>query len=134
MKKDIINRNDNGQLHGIQIAYFSNDGHIRYKWNYINGHKHGIQISYYSNGQIGSKQNYINGHKHGEQIGYYPNGQLSYKDNYINGEYHGEQIGYYDNNPGQKIYNNYFINGKNVSPEEYLAYERKLKIRMISNL
>jgi antitoxin component YwqK of YwqJK toxin-antitoxin module len=108
MKKDnIVNKNDKGQLHGIQIAYFSN-GHIRYKKNYINGLQHGIQISYYSNGQIGSKQNYING------------------------EYHGEQIGYYDN--GQICYNDYFINDKNVSLEEYLAYERKLKIRIISNL
>jgi antitoxin component YwqK of YwqJK toxin-antitoxin module len=107
MKKDIENKNDKGQLHGIQIRYHDT-GEIKYKHNYINGHLHGEQVRYYDNGQILYKHNYINGKYHGEQIEYWYNGQIDYKNNYIN--------------------------GKLVSPEEYLAYERKLKMDMISNL
>jgi antitoxin component YwqK of YwqJK toxin-antitoxin module len=83
MKKDIINRNDKGQLHSIQI-------------------------------------------------GYYPNGQLYYKHNYINGYRHGIQIGYWDN--GQLWYKVYYINGDEVSHSEWIDYNRKLKIKMISDL
>jgi antitoxin component YwqK of YwqJK toxin-antitoxin module len=60
MKKDIVNTNDKGQLHGIQIGYHSN-GKIAYKENYINGNKHGDHIGYYSNGKIIHKKIYING-------------------------------------------------------------------------
>jgi antitoxin component YwqK of YwqJK toxin-antitoxin module len=81
--KDIVNKNDKGQLHGIQIGYWSN-------------------------GQIWYKTNYINGNKHGERIGYYNDGKIMYKHNYIN--------------------------GREVSQEEWIAYERKLKMKMISNL
>jgi antitoxin component YwqK of YwqJK toxin-antitoxin module len=108
MKKDIINKNDNGEYHGIQIGY-------------------------YPNGQIYHKHNYINGKKHGIQIGYYTNGQISCKHNYINGQLHGEVIGCYDN--GKEImYKYYYINGHQVSKEEWIAYNRKLKMDMMSNL
>jgi antitoxin component YwqK of YwqJK toxin-antitoxin module len=74
------------------------------------GEYHGVQIRYYDDnpGQIGYKHNYINGHQHGEQIGYYSNGQLWYKV--------------------------YYINGDEVSHSEWIDYNRKLKIKMISNL
>jgi antitoxin component YwqK of YwqJK toxin-antitoxin module len=49
MTKDIINKNDNGNKHGIQIGYHSN-GEPDYKRYYINGKKHGEQIEYHSNG------------------------------------------------------------------------------------
>jgi antitoxin component YwqK of YwqJK toxin-antitoxin module len=101
MKKDIVNKNDKNQLHGIQIGYWSN-------------------------GQIRHKYNYINGKLHGELIGYYKNGQIRYKENCINGEYHGEKIGYYEN--GQIWHKQNYINGKMVSPEEWIAYNRKLKM------
>jgi antitoxin component YwqK of YwqJK toxin-antitoxin module len=60
MKKDIINKNDNGHKHGIQIGYHYN-GNIWYKDNYINGKEHGEHIRYYNDGQIHYKENYING-------------------------------------------------------------------------
>jgi antitoxin component YwqK of YwqJK toxin-antitoxin module len=108
MKKDIINKNEQGQLHGIQIGY-------------------------HPNGQIWFKENYINGNKHGEHIGYYNDGQISYKENYnINGNYHGEQIGYRDD--GEIWYKHNYINGNMVSKEEWILYNRKLKMDMISNL
>jgi antitoxin component YwqK of YwqJK toxin-antitoxin module len=107
MKKNIVNKNENYQLHGIQIGYHDND-QIEYKDNYINGHLHGEQIGYYDTGQIRYKENYINGHHHGDQISYYINGEIKYKWYYINGEY--------------------------VSQEEWIAYERKLKLDMMSNL
>jgi antitoxin component YwqK of YwqJK toxin-antitoxin module len=83
MKKNIVNKNNKGQLHGIQIGY-------------------------YDTGKIGYKDNYINGKKHGEQVCYHDNGQVMCKENYINGE--------------------------KVSKEEWIAYERKLKMKKISNL
>jgi antitoxin component YwqK of YwqJK toxin-antitoxin module len=107
MKKDIVNRNDKNQLHGIQIGYYDN-GQIRCKSNYINGEYHGELIVYYSNGQVLGKENYINGKPHGEHIEYYSNGQFMRKWNYIN--------------------------GREVSQEEWIAYERKLKLDMMSNL
>jgi antitoxin component YwqK of YwqJK toxin-antitoxin module len=81
--KNIVNRNDKGQLHGIQIIYHNN-GQIRHRWNYHNGKEHG------------------------EHIGYYETGQICYKENYVN--------------------------GKIVSKGEWIAYNRKLKMKMISNL
>jgi antitoxin component YwqK of YwqJK toxin-antitoxin module len=71
MKKDIVNKNENNQLHGIQIEYYYN-GKIMRKWNYINGNPHGEHIVYYRNGQIMYKHNYINGEKvsKGEWIDY----------------------------------------------------------------
>jgi antitoxin component YwqK of YwqJK toxin-antitoxin module len=133
MMKDIVNRNDKGQLHGIQIGYYyDNPGQIMYKHNYINGHKHGEQLRYYETGQIMYKYNYINGYQHGEKIGYYSNGEIMYKQNYINDQYHGEQIGYYKN--GQIDYIDYCINGDQVSKEEYLAYERRSKLTIIKDL
>jgi antitoxin component YwqK of YwqJK toxin-antitoxin module len=107
MKKDIINKNEQGQLHGEQIGYYDT-GQIMYKHNYNNGNKHGEHIGYHSNGKINYKEYYINGKLHGEDIGYYSNGQISYKEIYINGE--------------------------KVSKEEFIAYDRKLKMRMMSNL
>jgi antitoxin component YwqK of YwqJK toxin-antitoxin module len=83
MKKDIVNENDKGQLHGEQIGYYDN-GHIMYKHNYNNGNKHG------------------------ELIGYWGNGKIFYKE--------------------------YYIKGKLVSTEEWIAYNRKLKMKMITNL
>jgi antitoxin component YwqK of YwqJK toxin-antitoxin module len=109
MKRDIVNRNDKGQLHGEQIVYHDNyPCQIWYKQNYINGNKHGEQIGYYNDGQIMYTNNYINGNKYGEHIGYDDNGEIMYKLNYINGVY--------------------------VSQEEWIAYDRKLKMKMISNL
>jgi antitoxin component YwqK of YwqJK toxin-antitoxin module len=109
VKKDIINKNDKGQLHGVQIRYYNdNPGQISYKDNYINGEYHGEQIGYHSNGKIAYKDNYINGKQHGIQVGYYSNGQISYKKNYIN--------------------------GKRVSNEEWIAYDRNNKMKMMSNL
>jgi antitoxin component YwqK of YwqJK toxin-antitoxin module len=105
--KDIINRNDKGQLHGILIEYWEN-GQIRYKHNYNNGKYHGIQIKYYSNGQIRYKKNYINGKYHGEQIGNHGTGKIWYKD--------------------------YYINDKLVSQEEWIAYERMSKLTIIKDL
>jgi antitoxin component YwqK of YwqJK toxin-antitoxin module len=61
MMEDIVNRNDKGQLHGIQIGY-------------------------YENSQISCEKNYINGNRYGEQIGYYENGQKIYNNYFINGE------------------------------------------------
>jgi antitoxin component YwqK of YwqJK toxin-antitoxin module len=81
--ENIINKNDNGQLHGIQIGY-------------------------HDNGKIWYKENYINGNQHGEQIVNYPNGQISIKCHYIN--------------------------GNEVSHSEWIIYNRKLKMKMISNL
>jgi hypothetical protein len=76
MDKDIINKNDKNQLHGIQIGYYDdnpdnpdNPGQIMYEDNYINGYRHGIQIGYHVNGQISYKEYYINGQYHGERIG-----------------------------------------------------------------
>jgi antitoxin component YwqK of YwqJK toxin-antitoxin module len=109
MKSDIVNRNENNQLHGIQIEYYDND-----------------------NGQIRYKKNYINGKQHGEQVCYHDNGQIMYKENYINGKYHGKQIGYY--NYGQIMYKNDYINGKLVSQEEWVAYERRSKLTIIKDL
>jgi antitoxin component YwqK of YwqJK toxin-antitoxin module len=83
MNKKIVNKNDKGQLHGIQIGYHYT-AKIWYKENYINGQLHGIQIAYYSNGQINYKE--------------------------------------------------YYIYDKLVSKEEWIAYERKLKMVIISNL
>jgi antitoxin component YwqK of YwqJK toxin-antitoxin module len=105
-KDEVVNKNDKGQLHGIQIGYYES-GKIGYKHNYINGHKHGEQLWYYETGQIMYKHNYINGIKHGEQIGYYSNGRISYE-HYINGEY--------------------------VSQEEWIAYERMSKLTIIKDL
>jgi antitoxin component YwqK of YwqJK toxin-antitoxin module len=68
-----------------------------------------------------------NGKLHGEQIGYYHNGQIAYKQNYINGQLHGEQL-------WQINYKDYYINDKLVSKEEWIAYERNLKMVIISNL
>jgi antitoxin component YwqK of YwqJK toxin-antitoxin module len=107
MKKDIVNRNDNWELHGIQIGYYDN-GNIKSKKNFVNGLQHGEQLMYYSNGDISFKYKYINGKKHGIQIGYHGNGQIRYKDNYIN--------------------------GNAASPEEFLAYERKVKLTIIKDL
>jgi antitoxin component YwqK of YwqJK toxin-antitoxin module len=70
--------------------------------------------------------------KQGEETGYWSNGQIMFKYNYRNGEYHGEQI-VYDLN-GQIDYKKYYINDKLVSQEEWIAYDRKLKIEMMSNL
>jgi antitoxin component YwqK of YwqJK toxin-antitoxin module len=69
---------------------------------------------------------------HGEQIGYYSNGKISSKKNYINGEYHGEQIGYHSN--GQIFYKYYYINGKFVSQEEWISYDRKIKMKIIDDM
>jgi antitoxin component YwqK of YwqJK toxin-antitoxin module len=74
------------------------------------------------------------GEYHGIQIGYHGNGQIAYKDYYINGNRHGIQIGYYADNPGQLWYKIYYINGVLVSPEEYLAYERRSKLDIIKDL
>jgi antitoxin component YwqK of YwqJK toxin-antitoxin module len=130
MKKDIVNKNENKQLHGIQIGYYTND-QIEYKLNYINGDQHGIQIGYYDNGKIMYKKNYNNGNRHGEQIGYHYTGKIWYKHNYINGNQHGEQIGY---NQGHINYKDYYINDELVSKEEYLAYERRSKLTIIKDL
>jgi antitoxin component YwqK of YwqJK toxin-antitoxin module len=105
--KDIINRNDKGQLHGIRIEY-------------------------HDTGEIWYKKNYINGNQHGEQIGYWSNGQIRYKNNYINGKYHGEHIGYHGT--GKIWYKDYYINDKLVSQEEWIAYERMSKLTIIKDL
>jgi antitoxin component YwqK of YwqJK toxin-antitoxin module len=86
MKKDIINKNEKNQLHGIQIGYY--------------------------NDQIHYKHNYINGKQHGEQILYYENDQIRYK----------------------HYYKKYYINGSEVSQEEYLAYDRRSKLDIIKDL
>jgi antitoxin component YwqK of YwqJK toxin-antitoxin module len=107
MKKNVVNKNEKNQLHGIQIGY-DYTGKIWFKENYINGKKHGIQIGYYMDGQIEYKHNYINGKEHGEQIVYHDNGDIMYKYNYIN--------------------------GRGVSKEEYLNYERRSKLTIIKDL
>ena len=88
-----------------------------------------VKEAYYEGGQLMHKEQYLNGDKHGEQLSYYSNGQLRHKCQYLNGKRHGEQLNYWDN--GELSYKVYYINGKLVSYEEWVKYNRNLKLNSI---
>ena len=91
-----------------------------------------FEEDYYSNGQLWYKRQFLNGKLHGEQLGYLSNnGQLSYKGQYLNGKEHGEQIGYRSN--GELLYKDYYINGDEISYEEWIKYKRDIKLQRIWN-
>ena len=52
------NRNNQDQLHGEKIEYWSN-GAIYNKTNYINGIKHGNETYYYENGNLEKETIYL---------------------------------------------------------------------------
>ena len=83
---------------------------------------------YSSNGQLRYKHQYLNDKQNGEQLRYFDNGKLRYRYQYLNGKLHGEQLSY--NFDGQK-YKNYYINGKLVSYEEWIKYNRDQKLQSI---
>ena len=90
-----------------------------------------FEEAYHENGKLWYKHQYLNGEYHGEQLYYWENGQLKYKWQCLNGDKHGEQIGYFDY--GELWYKNYYINGEGVSQEEWIKYNRNLKLNTIWN-
>jgi antitoxin component YwqK of YwqJK toxin-antitoxin module len=55
------------------------------------GNKHGLYEKYWDNGHLRYRGEYIHGIMHGPWIGYHSNGNLWYKENYDM----GKEIGYY---------------------------------------
>ena len=78
MKKNIVNRNKEGQLHGKQIGYRDN-GNKWYEEHFVNGKQHGVRISYFKNGNKRSETNYVYGKSHGVHIFYYSCGSILFK-------------------------------------------------------
>ena len=81
MKKDVINRNSNGELHGEYESYYKN-GQLYVKTTYSNGELHGEYESYYEKGQLSIKKTCYNGELHGEYEKYLSDGSLQRRCNY----------------------------------------------------
>jgi len=90
---ELVNRNSDGKLDGIQELYHSN-GVLCYRYNCINGDIVGNKSVYHSNGVLYYSVNYKDGKKDGECNFYDSDGVLSHKFNYKDGMLHGIQVNY----------------------------------------
>jgi antitoxin component YwqK of YwqJK toxin-antitoxin module len=137
--------NDNGPAF---IRYYKNCKIQSQPW-YINGELHNengpAYIYYYENGQIQSQEWYVHGELHNENgpahIWYDKNGKIEVQFWNINGIRHNEngpaEIYYYENGPAEIYYQEWHINGLQLSDHEIiiqkeLIEKRKQAINVIS--
>ena len=87
-----------------------------------------VKEGYYSDGQLNYRFQFLNGDKHGEQLIYFRNGKLSDKEQFVNGKRHGEQLSYWSH---IELYKSYYINDYQVPYEEWIKYNRNIKLQSI---
>ena len=85
-----------GKLHGESISYYEN-GKVSKKLNFEHGKYHGDLLEFHPNGQVSKKTTYSYGVPNGELIKYHENGKIEGKVTYIEGDLHGEWFNFYEN-------------------------------------
>lgn len=87
-----------GQPHGEDLIFYTNNGQIKTKCSKKVGVLIGICINYWPNGGFMSKIWYNEkGEKHGEEKKFWENGNLWQYNNWSNGLLEGEYLEYYEN-------------------------------------
>ena len=82
---------------GVSVSYYTLNGAVQNKANYINGKLHGEVIEYHENGKIARKLNFTDGKCQGEVLEFHSNGQIAKKMTYVNGIPNGELIKFHEN-------------------------------------
>jgi antitoxin component YwqK of YwqJK toxin-antitoxin module len=113
--KKLYNYKD-GKEDGVQRGWYEN-GQLAYERNYKDGETVGVFRWWHKNGQLEFEWTYKDGKEDGVQRRWYENGQLAYEWNKKDGKDDGVFRNWYEN--GQLDYEEYYINGKEVSKEEY---------------
>ena len=75
--------------------YYSENGQLTGKANYVDDQRTGKNPEYYPNGQLARESEYVNGQLDGYYRSYYPSGQLEQEGWYREGEFQGEWKLYY---------------------------------------
>ena len=93
--------------------------------------------TFYSNKQLAYKGNYFNGEVHGTLEGWYKStedihGKQSFKYNYLKGIPHGIHISWYAS--GKEQYKWYYINGNDISKNEYNQYTKSIEKAVLNIL
>lgn len=122
----------NGKREGPRTQYYAN-GKIFSEVSFTNDKENGIYKTYHENGKISSEVEYINGTRNGILKEYDNNGSLIFETPYIKGVIHGVIKFYSLKYKTTKYF--YKINGKEVSKEEWEAFEKSklLNTKVIEN-
>ena len=66
-------------FNGVSVSYYTLNGAVQNKANYINGKLHGEVIEYHENGKISRIVSFRDGKCQGEVLEFHPNGQIAKK-------------------------------------------------------
>ena len=117
-----------GVLDGMSYSYYINNmkkgqpSRINEEIPYKNGKKEGVAKEFYIDGTLQMERTYKNGELNGWYKNYTPSGKLQDQSYYFHNQRHGVATVYL---PDGKLHYSYFINGENVSLDDFKKWKEK---------